>query len=77
MEDSKTKSVMQTDDDTLYYERCAGIDVHKKALVVCLRIGRKTESREYCTTTGEIREIVNWLNPVSARWLLWKAPAHI
>ena len=52
---------MQTDEDTLYYERCAGIDVHKKALVVCLRIGRKTESREYGTTTGEIREIVKWL----------------
>ena len=61
MTDSKTKSVMQTDDDTLYYERCAGIDVHKKVLVVCLRIGRKTESREYGTTTGEIREIVKWL----------------
>lgn len=61
MTDSKTKSVTQTDDDTLYYERCAGIDVHKKLLVVCLRIGRKTESREYGTTTGEIREIVKWL----------------
>lgn len=61
MEETKTKSVMQTDEDTLYYERCAGIDVHKKALVVCLRIGRKTESREYGTTTGEIREIVKWL----------------
>ena len=61
MEDSKIKSVMQTDEDTLYYERCAGIDVHKKVLVVCLRIGRKTESREYGTTTGEIREIVKWL----------------
>lgn len=61
MADSKTRSVTQTDDDTLYYERCAGIDVHKKLLVVCLRIGRKTESREYGTTTGEIREIVKWL----------------
>ncbi len=61
MEDSKTKSGMQTDDDILYYERCAGIDVHKKALVVCLRIGRKTESREYGTTTGEIREVEKWL----------------
>ena len=37
------------------------IDVHKNLLVVCLRIGRKTESREYGTTTGEIREIVKWL----------------
>ncbi|MGL5511817.1 MAG: IS110 family transposase, partial [Sporomusa sp.] len=58
---SKSKSVVQTDDDALYYERCAGIDVHKKLLVVCLRIGRKTESREFGTTTGEIREIVAWL----------------
>ena len=58
---SKTRSVTQTDEDTLYYERCAGIDVHKKLLVVCLRIGRKTESREYGTTIGEIREIVKWL----------------
>ncbi len=61
MSESKTRSVTQTDEDTLYYERCAGIDVHKNLLVVCLRIGRKTESREYGTTTGEIREIVKWL----------------
>jgi transposase len=61
MAKSKAKSVVQTDDDTLYYERCAGIDVHKKLLVVCLRIGRRTESREFGTTTSEIREIVAWL----------------
>jgi len=61
MAKSKTQSVVQTDDDALYYERCAGIDVHKKLLVVCLRIGRRTESREFGTTTGEIREIVAWL----------------
>jgi transposase len=58
---SKAQSVVQTDDDTLYYERCAGIDVHKKLLVVCLRIGRRTESREFGTTTSEIRDIVAWL----------------
>ncbi len=57
----KTQPVVQNDDDTLYYERCAGIDVHKKLLVVCLRIGRRTETREYGTNTGEIREIVKWL----------------
>ncbi|MCD8048387.1 MAG: IS110 family transposase [Clostridia bacterium] len=61
MSKAKTQPVIQTDDDTLFYERCAGIDVHKKLLVVCLRIGRKTESREFGTTTGEIREIVKWL----------------
>ena len=48
-------------EDEVYYERCAGIDVHKKLLVVCLRIGRKTEIREFGTLTHEIREIVAWL----------------
>ena len=61
MAKSKAQSVVMTDDDGLYCERGAGIDVHKKLLVVCLRIGRKTESREFGTTTGEIREIVAWL----------------
>lgn len=61
MSKRKAQSVFQTDDDGLYYERCAGIDVHKKLLVVCLRIGRRTESREFGTTTAEIREIVAWL----------------
>jgi len=48
-------------DEEVYYERCAGIDVHKKLLVVCLRIGRKSEVREFGTLTHEIREIVAWL----------------
>ena len=48
-------------DDEVYYERCAGIDVHKNLLVVCLRIGRKAELRTYGTFTHEIREIVAWL----------------
>jgi hypothetical protein len=50
MAKSKTRPVIQTDDDALYYERCAGIDVHKKLLVVCLRTGRRTESREFGVT---------------------------
>jgi len=48
-------------DDEVYYERCAGIDVHKKLLIVCLRIGRKSEVREFGTRTQEIRDIVAWL----------------
>jgi transposase len=47
--------------EEVYYERCAGIDVHKKILVVCLRIGRKSETREFGTLTNEIREMVAWL----------------
>ena len=61
MPKSKSQSVVQTDDDALYYERCAGIDVHKKLLVTCLRIGRKCESRDFGTTTGEIRGMTAWL----------------
>lgn len=48
-------------DEEVYYERCAGIDVHKKLLVVCLRIGRKSEVRQFGTLTHQIREIVAWL----------------
>jgi transposase len=48
-------------EEEVYYERCAGIDVHKTLLVVCLRIGRKTEVRTFGTLTHEIREMVAWL----------------
>jgi len=48
-------------DDEVYYERCAGIDVHKTFLVTCLRIGRKQETREFGTLTHEIRDMVAWL----------------
>jgi len=47
--------------EDIYYERCAGIDVHKKFLVVCLRIGRKTEVRKIGTLTHELRDMVAWL----------------
>jgi transposase len=47
--------------EEVFYERCAGIDVHSKLLVVCLRIGRKNQIREFGTLTHEIREMVAWL----------------
>jgi transposase len=47
--------------EDVYYERCAGIDVHKKFLMVCLRIGRKTELRKIGTLTHELRDMVAWL----------------
>ena len=43
------------------YERCAGIDVHKKMIVVALRIGRKTQNRQFGTLTHELREMASWL----------------
>lgn len=43
------------------YERCCGIDVHKKVLAVCFRKGRKSEIREYGTYTRDLRTLVEWL----------------
>lgn len=43
------------------YERCCGIDVHKKVVVACLRTGRKKKVREYGTTTRELLNLTDWL----------------
>ena len=43
------------------YERCCGIDVHKKIIVACLRVGRKCETKEFGTSTQDLRELANWL----------------
>jgi transposase len=49
------------DQEDSIYERCAGIDVHKRIITVCLRIGRKTQVREFGTLTCELREMAAWL----------------
>lgn len=43
------------------YERCCGIDVHKKMLAVCLFNGRQKEIRNYGTMTEDVLEMVKWL----------------
>jgi len=58
---SENDSVIVTEDNEVYYERCAGIDVHSGLFTVCLRIGRRSEIREFGTTTGEIRVLCAWL----------------
>lgn len=45
----------------LQYRVCCGLDVHKKLLVACLRIGNKTVIRETGITTREILELADWL----------------
>jgi len=47
--------------EDVIYRRCAGIDVHKRVIAVCLRIGRKTEIREFGTLTHELRNMTAWL----------------
>lgn len=43
------------------YERCCGIDVHKKIIVACLRVGRKCETKEFGTSTQDLRTLAEWL----------------
>ena len=43
------------------YQRCCGIDVHKKMIVACFRDERKKEIREFGTLTNELKELTNWL----------------
>ena len=43
------------------YERCCGIDVHKRSIVACLRCGKKQEIRTFDTTSKEIRALAKWL----------------
>lgn len=43
------------------YERCCGIDVHKKIVVACSRNGRNAELRQFGTLTKNLKELGNWL----------------
>ena len=43
------------------YQRCCGIDVHKKLIVACLRVGRKEEIKSFGTSTAEITKMIEWL----------------
>jgi transposase len=45
----------------IVYERCCGVDVHKKKVVCCLRNGNRNELREYGTLTNELKEMADWL----------------
>ena len=49
------------------YERCAGLDVHKKTVVGCVRVPdqgggkRKSETKTFSTITGGLLELSDWL----------------
>jgi transposase len=43
------------------HERCAGIDVHKQSIVVCLITPELREVRTFGTMTNDLEKMVNWL----------------
>ena len=44
-----------------YFERCCGIDVHKNVIVCCLRIGSSKETKNFGTSTEDLRKMAQWL----------------
>lgn len=43
------------------YDRCCGVDVHKKLIVACFKQGKEQEIREFGATTRELLEMTEWL----------------
>ena len=44
-----------------FYDKCCGIDVHKKLIVACFKKGNTQEIREFGATTRELLEMADWL----------------
>lgn len=70
------------------HERCAGIDVHKKQVKVCIRVAQggkvRREVREYGTTTDELLGLADWLGTegvthvaMEATGPYWKPVWHV
>ena len=43
------------------YDKCCGIDIHKKLIVACFKQSRKQEIREFGATTRSLLELADWL----------------
>jgi len=52
-------------DMEVIYPRCAGIDVHKRLIVTCMRLiedGRIVRKKErFGTTTAELMRLADWM----------------
>ena len=57
-------------DMNVVYERCCGIDVHKKEITCCLITGRSTgETRKFGTLTKDLYEMVDWLKEANCQMI--------
>lgn len=57
------------------YERCCGIDVHKKVIVACFRKGTSQELKEFGTTTNELLKLCDWLISESCQMIAMESTA--
>ncbi|MFZ3171245.1 MAG: hypothetical protein WA118_04610 [Carboxydocellales bacterium] len=43
------------------YQRCCGLDVHKKTITACVLTPEKKEIRTFGTMTDELLELTDWV----------------
>lgn len=43
------------------YDKCCGIDVHKKLIVACFKIGKEQDIQSFGATTNELLRLTDWL----------------
>jgi len=43
------------------YERCCGLDVHKRAVVACVLAGQERTIRSFGTITEDLESLAAWL----------------
>ncbi len=55
------------------YERCCGMDVHKKTIVACVITGKKKEIRSFSTMTASLLSLVDWLKDVDCQCVAMEA----
>jgi hypothetical protein len=55
------------------YERCCGMDVHKKTIVACVLSGKKKEIRSFSTMTASLLSLVDWLKSVDCQCVAMEA----
>lgn len=57
------------------YDKCCGIDVHKKLMVACFVHGNKQEIREFGATTRELLELADWLQQSGCQMIAMESTA--
>lgn len=57
------------------YDKCCGIDVHKKLMVACFVHGNKQEVREFGATTRELLELADWLQQSGCQMVAMESTA--
>lgn len=50
---------------TVVYERCCGLDVHKKSITVCVLARGDRQIRTFGTTHRELLDLANWLSQMN------------